>query len=149
MGIMQKILGFNRQVPWPVHFTSTVGCPENISRARRDFAPGFMPGCYIQAINGIRFGEGVRVGPRVMMISANHSLDNLEVHDQAPPIVIESRCWIGAASIILPGVHLGEHTVVGAGSVVTKSFPEGNCLIVGNPARVKRALGAAPISAPK
>jgi acetyltransferase-like isoleucine patch superfamily enzyme len=38
-------------------------------------------------------------------------------------------------SVILPGVELGPHTIVGAGSIVTKSFPEGNCIIVGNPAK--------------
>lgn len=43
-------------------------------------------------------------------------------------------------SVILPGVTLGNHTIVGAGSVVTKSFPEGNCVIVGNPGRVIKKL---------
>lgn len=139
MGIMQKILGFNRRVRWPVHFTSTVSA-KNITRAKPDFAPGFTPACYMQAINGIVFGEGVRVGPAVIMISANHNLENLELHDSAPPIVIDDYCWIGAAAIILPGVHLGKHTIVGAGSVVTQSFPEGDCVITGNPAKVKRVL---------
>jgi acetyltransferase-like isoleucine patch superfamily enzyme len=39
-------------------------------------------------------------------------------------------------SVVLPGVHLGDHTVVGAGSVVTRSFPEGNCILAGAPARL-------------
>ena len=43
-------------------------------------------------------------------------------------------------SVILPGVTLGEHTVVGAGSVVTKSFPDGHCVIAGNPAIIIRSL---------
>ena len=44
-------------------------------------------------------------------------------------------------SMILPGVELGPRTVVGAGSVVTKSFPEGDCVIAGNPAKIIKKLG--------
>lgn len=43
-------------------------------------------------------------------------------------------------SVVLPGCHLGPYTIVGAGAVVTKSFPEGHCVIVGNPARIIRHL---------
>lgn len=43
-------------------------------------------------------------------------------------------------SILLPGVELGPHTIVGAGSVATKSFPEGNCITVGNPAKIIKKL---------
>ena len=45
-----------------------------------------------------------------------------------------------AAFMILPGITLGDNTIVGAGSVVTKSFPEGNCIIAGNPAKKIRDL---------
>ena len=50
-------------------------------------------------------------------------------------ITIGDNCFIGYKSILLPGVELGNSTIVGAGSVVTKSFPEGNIVIAGNPAR--------------
>ena len=43
-------------------------------------------------------------------------------------------------SVVLPGVHLGNNTIVGAGSVVTKSFMDGNCIIAGNPARIIKRL---------
>jgi len=46
------------------------------------------------------------------------------------------RCWIGMNSIILPGVRLGDGTIVGAGSVVTHSFPGGQVMIAGNPAKI-------------
>ncbi len=50
--------------------------------------------------------------------------------------MIGEKSWIGMNSMILPGVSLGPNTIVGAGSVVTKSFIDGNCIIAGNPARI-------------
>jgi galactoside O-acetyltransferase len=60
-------------------------------------------------------------------------------HVACAPTTIERRCWIGARCIILKGVTLGEGCVVGAGSVVTRSFPS-NSLIAGNPARLIRVI---------
>lgn len=140
MGFMQKILGFNREVPWPVHFTSQVSSYKNIVRAVGTSPIGASSGNYIQAMNGIELGKGLLVAPGVKIISANHNLEDFTLHDSAPPIVIEDYCWIGANAVILPGVHLGKRTIVGAGAVVTKSFEEGNCVIAGNPARVLRRL---------
>lgn len=48
---------------------------------------------------------------------------------------IDDYCWIGMNVVVLPGVHLGPRTIVGAGSVVTKSFSDGYCVIAGNPAK--------------
>jgi galactoside O-acetyltransferase len=53
--------------------------------------------------------------------------------------VIEKNVWIGAGTIVLPGVTIGENSVIGAGSVVTKSIPE-NVLALGTPCRVIRSL---------
>lgn len=61
------------------------------------------------------------------------SLD-LDAHTAPKSITLAKRCWMGMNSIILSGVTLGDHTIVGAGSVVTKSFPEGECVIAGNTA---------------
>jgi len=55
-------------------------------------------------------------------------------------VYIGDYCWIGANAVILLGVHLGPHTIVGAGSIVTKSFPEGYCVIAGNPAKIIKKL---------
>ena len=98
-----------------------------------------MPGQYIQAVNGIIIGKNVRIGPGVKLVSANHNLNNFSLHDQAGPIIIGDNCWLSANSVILPGVKLGDHVVVAAGAVVTKSFPE-NCLIGGVPARMLKPL---------
>ena len=55
--------------------------------------------------------------------------------DYRNPIRIGNKCWIGANAIVLPGVSLGDHVIVGAGAIVTKSFPS-NCTIAGVPARI-------------
>jgi len=99
-----------------------------------------MPGQYIQAMNGIVIGKNVRMGPGVKIISANHDLMNFNVHTQSGPIEIGNNCWLSANSIILPGVKLGNHVVCAAGAVVTKSFPDNNCLIGGVPAVVIKQL---------
>jgi acetyltransferase-like isoleucine patch superfamily enzyme len=99
-----------------------------------------MPGCYIQANNGIEIGRNIRIGPHVSIISANHNIDDFDKHDKAPPIVLGDNCWLGAGCIILPGVILGDHVIVAAGAVVTKSFAD-NCIIGGVPAKVIREIG--------
>jgi acetyltransferase-like isoleucine patch superfamily enzyme len=53
------------------------------------------------------------------------------------PVIIEDHVWIGSRAIILPGVVVGHHSVIGAGSVVAKDVPA-NCLAVGSPARIVR-----------
>lgn len=137
----QRLLRINSHVPWPVHISSIVVYPEKIERASWRPYPGHMPGCYIQAMNGIRIGENVRMGPGIKIISANHNTYNYEIHDEEKPIVIGNNCWIGANAVILPGVEVGDHTIVAAGAVVTKSFPEGDCIIGGVPARVIKMIG--------
>ncbi len=133
--IFQRIFRINSHVPWPVHPSSIVIAPHKIVRHFWRPYLGYMPGCYIQAINGIEIGKNVRIGPSVKIISANHDILNFNAHILNSPIIIGDNCWIGAGAIILPGVHLGNHVIVGAGSVVTKTFPD-NCMIGGNPAKI-------------
>lgn len=92
---------------------------------------------YIQAINGIVIDSSVLIGPDVKIISANHNSKNFNKWDESNPIVINKNVWIGANSVILPGVNLGLNCIVGAGSIVTKSFGD-NSLIAGNPAKLIR-----------
>lgn len=103
-------------------------------------APGLSGGCYIQGNNGIEIGDYVLVAPNVGIISSNHNLHNHSVHDASNPIKIGDYCWIGFGASIMPGVELGRHTVVAAGAVVTKSYPEGYCVLAGVPAKVIKAL---------
>ncbi len=134
----KRILRVNSDVPWPVHFTSQVIHPERVVRGRGVF-PGDSPHCYIQAFNGVEIGEGTNIAPGVGIVSANHDpLDNAR-HAAAPPIRIGKRCWIGMNAVILPGVTLGDNVIVGAGAIVTSSFPAYS-VIAGNPARLIRQL---------
>lgn len=128
------ILRINRTASWPVHPTSRITAGERI-RCGTGSYPGDMPGCYIQGDNGISIGEGCQFGPGVGLISANHLPHDLTGHSGAQPIRIGNRCWLGMNAIVLPGVELGDHTIVGAGAVVTKSFPDGYVVLAGNPAR--------------
>lgn len=100
---------------------------------------GTRPGCYLQGNGGIYIGNYVHFASNIGIISGNHDL-----YDQTKHINKEVRIgdytWIGMGAIILPGVTLGPRTIVGAGSVVTKSFPEGYCVIAGNPARLVKKL---------
>lgn len=134
----QKVLRINGRVPWPVHFTSRILYPENV-RLGRNCSPGFSPGCYIQARNGIEFGDDVYIAPNVGIVSADHDMTDFGCFAAAPPIRIGSRVWIGMSTVILPGVTIGSRVVIGAGSIVTKDVPDGS-VAVGNPCRVIRKL---------
>lgn len=134
----QKILGFNRHVPWPVHWSSKIMAPEKIARGSR--FPGLGMGCHIDGRNGIRFGTNVRVGPRVSIISMNHDQYDFDKYVKCGPVVIGNNCWLATNATILSEVELGPHTIVAAGSVVTKSFKEGNQVLAGVPARVVKRL---------
>lgn len=139
---MQKIVGVNRHIPFPVNFKVTVTNWKNIEFDPDNINIFQKPGNYYQASNGakIRIGKDVFIACNVGLITANHDPMDLTNHLPGRDIIIGAHSWIGLNSVILPGVVLGEHTVVGAGSVVTKSFPEGHCVIAGNPARVIKSL---------
>jgi len=140
--LYQKILRFNSHVPWPMTPLSTISKPENIEFHPDDLNNFQSPGCYFQNSKAkIYIGRGTYIGPNVGIITANHKIHNLDEYEDGKDVVIGKNCWIGMNSVILPGVKLGDRTIVGAGSVVTKSFPEGNCVIVGVPARIIRKLG--------
>jgi len=135
----QKILGFNRRVPWPVSPFVTISNPENIVWHPDDLNNFQSPGCYWQNFAAkIVVGRGTYIAPNVGLITANHDPLNLDQHLAGQDIILGESCWIGMNAVILPGVELGPHTIVAAGAVVTKSFPEGYCIIGGVPAKILR-----------
>lgn len=137
--IFRKILRHNVKVPWAIHHTSTIKCPEMLKKGIGVY-PGDSPNVYINALNGVEVGDFTNIGPSVSIISANHNLVNNEVYDTAEPIRIGKHCWLGSHAVVLPKVVLGDFTIVGAGAVVTKSFSEGYCVLAGNPAKVIKQL---------
>lgn len=90
-------------------------------------------------------GDNVLIGPNVVLTTATHSTDYRLRNDNGvsdimgEPIVIEDDVWIGANCTILPGVTIGKHSIVGAGSVVTKSVPP-DTIVAGVPAHVMRKI---------
>lgn len=137
-GFFQKIIGFNRKISWPVHWTSTIMSPENINPGTR--TPGLSKNCHLDGRNKLIFGKNVWIGPGAKIISMNHDVNNYYKYVESTPILIGDNCWIGANAIILSKVELGEHTIVAAGAIVTKSFKEGNQILGGNPAKVIKKL---------
>ena len=91
----------------------------------------------------IYIGDYTMLGPNVVLATAGHPIDpdlrrrGLQYN---LPVRIGNNCWLGAGVIILPGVTIGDNTVIGAGSVVTKDIPA-NVVAVGNPCRVLRPVG--------
>ena len=90
----------------------------------------------------VYIGDRVLVGPNVTICATGHPVyplyRELAAH-YSLPIRIGNCVWIGANSVILPGVKIGDNTVIGAGSVVTKDIPD-NVVAVGNPCRVLREI---------
>jgi acetyltransferase-like isoleucine patch superfamily enzyme len=120
---------------WPIHPTSMVrGSWKNVY-VGIDAAPGISPGCYILAIGKIYIDDYAQVAPNVGILSGNHFMLDIR-KDIYGEVRIGKYCRIGMGSIIHPGVTLGDFTTVAAGAVVTRSFPDGYCVIAGNPAAV-------------
>jgi acetyltransferase-like isoleucine patch superfamily enzyme len=83
----------------------------------------------------IIIGNNVLIAPEVSIYSAGHDHSNISLPHIGSTVKINDDVWIGARSIILPGVELGKGAVIGAGSVVTKNVPEFS-IVAGNPAKI-------------
>lgn len=142
--VFQRIFRIDSDCPYPKNFTSRVLCGSKlkIQDNSRDVLRSLAVsgGCYIHAAHGINIGKGTIWSFNVAIVSLDHSIYNLSEPATKGPITIGADCWIGAGAVILSGVTLGDRTIVGANSVVTKSFPAGNVIIAGNPAKIIRNI---------
>lgn len=90
----------------------------------------------------ITIGDDCQIGPNVQLLTPIHPTEPGPRRDQlerAEPITIGDNVWLGGGVTVLPGVTIGENSVIGAAAVVTKDVPA-NVVVVGNPARVIRRL---------
>lgn len=137
----QKVKGYNKKIPFPVNPTTTIGNINNISFDLSNIDNFWKNGCYYQCWNGkIKIGKGTWIAQNVGIITENHNPYDLSCHLNPEDVIIGEDCWIGMNAIIMPGVQLGNRTIVGAGAVVTHSFKDGNCIIAGSPAKKVKDL---------
>lgn len=106
----------------------TLGNNSNLSR-----------NCWL--LGDITIGDNVVMAPEVIILTSNHDFISTaqpiisQGQQEIKPVVIGDDVWIGVRAIILPGVKVGSHSIIGAGSIVTKDVPEW-AIVAGNPARV-------------
>ncbi|MES2828411.1 MAG: acyltransferase [Bacteroidota bacterium] len=123
-----------------------IGCSQISIGERVIIRPGCMLHGETSTLNeSILIEDDVMIGSGVHIYVENHRFDDTSIplieqgHYPAKKIILKKGCWVGANTIILPGVTIGINSVVGAGSVVTRSIPD-FALAVGNPAKVIKLL---------
>ena len=108
-------------------------CGKNIHLGKNVF---INAGCKFQDQGGIYIGDGTFIGHNVILATLNHDLNPKSRGDMWPkPIHLGKKVWIGSGAIVLPGVTIGDNSVIAAGSVVSKDVPE-NSVYGGNPAKL-------------
>lgn len=121
-----------------VHFTTQLASSDKITfEGGEKLTTSFMVsgGCYFSALNGIHFGYNVLFAPGVKIISSNHNVSPDRLSLPGNPVRLGNNVWIGTNAVILPEVSIGDNCIIGAGAIVTKSFPS-NCILAGNPAKI-------------
>lgn len=98
--------------------------------------------CTILDVAKVAIGSFVFFGPGVQIYTATHPIDwhrRNSGEESGKPVTIKDHVWVGGGAIILPGITIGEKSIIGAGAVVTKDVPSG-VFVAGNPARVIKSL---------
>jgi len=98
--------------------------------------------CTFMDRGGITLEDNVLIGPKVNLITTNHPLNPAERRSTISlPIVIKKGAWIGVGATILPGVTVGENSIVAAGAVVSKDVPN-NTIVGGVPAKIIKSINS-------
>ena len=112
-------------------------CGKNITIGRNVF---INMCCKFQDQGGITIGDGCLIGHNVTLATLNHDINPKNRQAILPaPITIGKNVWIGADVTVLSGVTIGDNSIIGAGSVVTKDVPP-NCISAGNPCKIIRYI---------
>ena len=139
--ILQALFGMGGETVWmqPPFFCDY---GTNIELGERVF---FNFNCVVLDVCRVRIGDFTLFGPAVQIYTPVHPMDaGLRRRQEfGKPVEIGSDVWVGGGAVILPGVTVGSRTVIGAGSVVTRSVPDG-VFAAGNPCRVIRGLTESP-----
>jgi acetyltransferase-like isoleucine patch superfamily enzyme len=97
----------------------------------------FNDGTGIYASTHVTIGPFAKVGDRASIVDSTFHEVSPSIPPKVAPITIGKNVWLGSDSLVLPGVSIGDHTVVAAGAIVTKSIPD-RCVAAGMPAKVIR-----------
>jgi len=120
--IAQKIVGINRKIPWPVHFTSVIHDWERIEKGIC-CDPGDNPGIYISAHGGLKLGNNVNIGSNSSILTTNHYKYDHRKIGFKQGIKIGNNVWIGSNCCITAGVTIGDNVTIGAGCVIRQDIP--------------------------
>ena len=112
-------------------------CGKNIRIGENVF---INSGCNMQDQGGIYIGDDVLIGHNACLVTLNHDVNPDSRADMFPqPIHIKNKAWIGSNATVLPGVTIGENSIVAAGAVVTRDVPD-NTIVGGVPAKIIKKI---------
>lgn len=136
-GIMSEIIGKPVDETFRLFPPFYTDCGKNITLGKNVF---INSACHFQDQGGVTIEDGCLIGPQVEFATINHGQDPARRSDNHfAPIHLKKGVWIGAHATILPGVTIGENSIVAAGAVVTKDVPA-NVIVAGVPARVMKPI---------
>lgn len=136
-GIMSEIIGKPVDETFRLFPPFYTDCGKNITLGKNVF---INSACHFQDQGGVTIEDGCLIGPQVEFATINHGQDPAHRSDNHfAPIHLKKGVWIGAHATILPGVTIGENSIVAAGAVVTKDVPA-NVIVAGVPARVMKPI---------
>lgn len=141
MWFWQRVMRRNADAYWPVHPTTRVRGGRFVVIGP-ETSPGWSVGCDIDGRGGIYIGDYTQIAPTVRMRSVAEGQEPTDAPEDFS-IFIGKYSLLTMNVTVEAGVKLGDFTIVGANSVVTESFPDGHCVIAGNPARLIKRLDPA------